>query len=49
MVQRLTQSTCADGFLNSGEHDCAIPVTRVLDSSLSKLHDLTRELSEGLD
>jgi hypothetical protein len=49
MVQRLTRSTCAGGFLNSGEHDCAIPVTRVLGSSLSKLHGLTRKLSEGLD
>jgi hypothetical protein len=49
MVQRLTRSTCAGGFLNSGEHDCAIPVTRVLGSSLSKLHSLTRKLSEGLD
>jgi hypothetical protein len=49
MVQRLTRSTCAGGFLNSGEHDCAIPVTRVLGSSLGKLHDLTRKLSEGLD
>jgi hypothetical protein len=48
-VQRLTRSTCAGGFLNSGGHDCAIPVTRVLGSSLSKLHGLTRELSEGLD
>jgi hypothetical protein len=49
MVQRLTRSTCAGGFLNSGEHDCAIPVMRVLSSSLSKLHGLTRKLSEGLD
>ena len=49
MVQRLTRSTCAGGFLNSGEHDCAIPVMRVLGSSLSKLHGLTRKLSEGLD
>jgi hypothetical protein len=48
-VQRLTRSTCAGGFLNFGEHDCAIPVTRVLGSSLSKLHGLTRKLSEGLD
>ena len=48
-MQRLTRSTCAGGFLNSGEHDCAIPVTRVLGSSLSKLHGLTRKLSEGLD
>jgi hypothetical protein len=49
MVQRLTRSTSAGGLLNSGEHDCAIPVTRVLGSSLGKLHDLTRKLSEGLD
>jgi hypothetical protein len=49
MVQTLTRSTCAGGFLNSGEHDCAIPVMRVLGSSLSKLHGLTRKLSEGLD
>jgi hypothetical protein len=35
--------------MNSGEHGFAIPVTRVLDSSLSKLHGLTRKLSEGLD
>jgi hypothetical protein len=49
MVQRLTRSTCAGGSLNSGEHDCAVPVTRVLGSSLSKLHGLTRKLSEGLD
>jgi hypothetical protein len=49
MVHRLTRSTCAGGFLNSGEHDCAIPVMRVLGSSLSKLHGLTRKLSEGLD
>jgi hypothetical protein len=49
MVQRLTRSRCAGGFLNSGEHDCAIPVTRVLGSSLGKLHDFTRKLSEGLD
>jgi hypothetical protein len=49
MVQRLTRSTCAGESLNSGEHDCANPVTRVLGSSLSKLHGLTRKLSEGLD
>jgi hypothetical protein len=49
MVQRLTRSTCAGGFLNSGEHDFANPVMRVLGSSLSKLHGLTRKLSEGLD
>jgi hypothetical protein len=35
--------------MNSGEHGFAIPVTRVLGSSLSKLHGLTRKLSEGLD
>ena len=49
MVQRLTRSTCSGVVPNSGEHDCAIPVTRVLGSSLSKLHGLTRKLSEGLD
>ena len=48
-VQGLTRSTCAGGFLNSGEHDWAIPVTRVPGSSLSKSHGLTRKLSEGLD
>jgi hypothetical protein len=35
--------------MNSGEHGSATPVTRVLGSSLSKLHCLTRKLSEGLD
>jgi hypothetical protein len=35
--------------MNSGEHNFAISVTRVLGSSLSKLHGLTRKLSEGLD
>jgi hypothetical protein len=35
--------------MNSGEHGFAIPVTRVLGSSLSKLHGPTRKLSEGLD
>jgi hypothetical protein len=35
--------------MNSDEHGFAIPVTRVLGSSLSKLHCLTRKLSEGLD
>jgi hypothetical protein len=49
MVQRLTWSTCAGGFLNSSEHDCAIPVARVLGSSSCKLHGLTRKLPEGLD
>jgi hypothetical protein len=48
-VQGLTRSTCAGGFLNSGERDWAIPVTRVPGSSLSKSHGLTRKLSEGLD
>ena len=48
-MQGLTRSTCAGGFLNSGEHDWAIPVTRVPGSSLSKSHGLTRKLSEGLD
>jgi hypothetical protein len=35
--------------MNSGEHGFAIPVTRVPGSRLSKLHGLTRKLSEGLD
>jgi hypothetical protein len=35
--------------MNSGEHGFAIPVMRVLGSSLSKLHGLTRKLSKGLD
>jgi hypothetical protein len=35
--------------MNSGEHGFAIPVMRVLGSSLNKLHGLTRKLSEGLD
>jgi hypothetical protein len=35
--------------MNSGEHRFVIPVMRVLSSSLSKLHGLTRKLSEGLD
>jgi hypothetical protein len=49
MVQGLTRSTCAGGVLNSSEHDCAIPVARVLGSSSCKLHGLPGELSEGLD
>jgi hypothetical protein len=35
--------------MNSDEHGFAIPVTRVLGSSLCKLHGLSRKLSEGLD
>jgi hypothetical protein len=35
--------------MNSDEHGFTISVTRVLCSSLSKLHGLTRKLSEGLD
>jgi hypothetical protein len=35
--------------MNSGEHSFAIPVTRVLGSSMCKLHGLSRKLSEGLD
>jgi hypothetical protein len=49
MEQRITRSTFTGGVLNSGEHDCAILVARVLGSSLCKLHDLPGELSEGLD
>jgi hypothetical protein len=49
MAQRLTQSTCAGGAPNSGEHDCAIPVAGVLGSSSGKLHGLPGELPRGLD
>jgi hypothetical protein len=49
MVQRLTRSTCSGGVPNSGEHDYANPVARVLGSSSCKLHGLPGELSEGLD
>jgi hypothetical protein len=35
--------------MNSGEHGFAIPVTRVLGSSLCMLHGISRKLSEGLD
>jgi hypothetical protein len=35
--------------MNFGEHGFAILVTRVLGSSLCKLHGLSRKLSEGLD
>ena len=49
MVKGFTRSTCAGGFLNSGERDWAIPVTRGPGSTLSKSHGLTRKLSEGLD
>jgi hypothetical protein len=48
-VQRFTRSTCSGGVPNSGEHDCAIPVARVLDSSSGKHHGLLGDLSEGLD
>jgi hypothetical protein len=48
-VQRFTRSTCSDGVPNSGEHDCAISVARVLGSSSGKLHGLLGDLSEGLD
>jgi hypothetical protein len=43
------RSTCTGGFLNSGEHNFAIPVARVLGSSSCKLHGLSGKLSEGLD
>jgi hypothetical protein len=49
MEQRITRSTFTGGVPNSGEHDCAIPVARVLGSSSCKLHGLLGELSEGLD
>jgi hypothetical protein len=48
-VQRFTRSTCSGEVPNSGKHDCAIPVARVLGSSSGKLHDLLEDLSEGLD
>jgi hypothetical protein len=49
MAQRLTRSTCVDGVLNSGEHDCAFPVAGVLDLSLGKLYGLPGKLPRGLD
>jgi hypothetical protein len=49
MAQRLTQSTCAGGVPNSGEHDCAFLVAGVLGSISSKLHGLLGNLSRGLD
>jgi hypothetical protein len=49
MAQRLTRSTCAGGAPNSGEHDCAFPVARVLSSSLGKLYSLPGKLPRGLD
>jgi hypothetical protein len=49
MAQRLTQSTCAGGVLNSGEHDCAFPVAGVLGLSLGKLYGLPGKLPRGLD
>jgi hypothetical protein len=49
MVKGFTRSTCAGGFLNSGERDLATPVTRALGLSLSKAHGFTRKLSGGLN
>jgi hypothetical protein len=49
MAQRFTQSTCAGGVPNSGEHDCAFPVAGVLGSSSGKLHGLLGTLPRGLD
>jgi hypothetical protein len=49
MEQRITRSMFTGGVLNSGEHDCAITVARVLGSSSCKLHGFPGELSEGLD
>jgi hypothetical protein len=49
MVQGVTRSTCSDGFTNSGERDCTIPVGLVLGSSSGKLHGLLGKLSEGSD
>jgi hypothetical protein len=47
-VQRFARSTCSGGVPNSGEHDCAILVARVLGSSSGKLHGLLGDLSKGL-
>jgi hypothetical protein len=49
MAQRRTRSTCADGVLNSGEHDCVFPVAGVLGLSLGKLYGLLGKLPRGLD
>jgi hypothetical protein len=49
MAQRLTRSTCAGGVPNSGEHNCAFPVARVIGSSSGKLHGLLGKLPRGLD
>jgi hypothetical protein len=49
MVQRVTRSTCSDGFTNSGERDCTILVGLVLGSSSGKLHGLLGKLSKGSD
>jgi hypothetical protein len=49
MAKGFTRSTCAGGFLNSGERDLASPVTRALGSSLSQAHGLTRKLSGCLN
>jgi hypothetical protein len=45
--QRVTRSTCSNGFTNSGERDYTIPLGLILDSSLSKLHGLLGKLFEG--
>ena len=49
MVQWITRSTCSGGVTNSGERDLTVLVGLVLGSSLGKLHDLPRKLSEGSD
>jgi hypothetical protein len=49
MVEGFTRSTCAGGFLNSGERDSATPVMQALGSSLSEAHGFTRKLTGGLD
>jgi hypothetical protein len=47
MAYRLVVATHAGGDYNSGEGESASPVRQYLDSSLGKLHRLSRKLSRG--
>jgi hypothetical protein len=49
MVRWFTWSTCSGGVTNSGERERTVPAGLVLDSSLGRLHGLSRKLSEGSD
>jgi hypothetical protein len=49
MVQWFTRSTCSREVTNSGERERTVPVGLVLGSSLGRLHDPLRKLSEGSD